>query len=72
MKRPPVLPAASSDSSVPSAPSVPAAYAISPAVTLNPFAARALHDAEDVAFGPRRLRESVPVLPQRFRKCRTS
>ncbi|MFE3771848.1 MULTISPECIES: HXXEE domain-containing protein [unclassified Streptomyces] len=39
---------------------------ISPAVTLGLFAAWALHDAEEVAFGPRWVRENVPVLRKRF------
>ncbi|MCZ1018311.1 HXXEE domain-containing protein [Streptomyces noursei] len=39
---------------------------ISPAVTLGLFAAWALHDAEEVAFGPRWVRENVPALRKRF------
>lgn len=44
----------------------PAPYGISPAVTLGLFAAWALHDAEEVAFGPRWIRENVPALRKRF------
>ncbi|MGV4928803.1 HXXEE domain-containing protein (plasmid) [Streptomyces sp. BHT-5-2] len=36
------------------------------AVTLGLFAAWALHDAEEVAFGPRWVRENVPALRKRF------
>ncbi|GGU45463.1 membrane protein [Streptomyces albospinus] len=39
---------------------------IAPAVTLGLFAAWALHDAEEVAFGPRWVRENVPALRKRF------
>ncbi|WP_438485627.1 HXXEE domain-containing protein [Streptomyces sp. S186] len=53
-------------SPVPALPSKPSAYAPSPAVTLGLFAAWALHDAEEVAFGPRWVRENVPALRKRF------
>ncbi|MGD3108032.1 HXXEE domain-containing protein [Streptomyces sp. YGL11-2] len=39
---------------------------VAPAVTLGLFAAWALHDAEEVAFGPRWVRENVPALRKRF------
>ncbi|KUL36135.1 hypothetical protein ADL22_25470 [Streptomyces sp. NRRL F-4489] len=39
---------------------------VSPAVTLGLFAAWALHDAEEVLFGPRWVRERVPELRERF------
>ncbi|HEY9371246.1 HXXEE domain-containing protein [Streptomyces sp.] len=37
-----------------------------PLVTYGLFAAWALHDAEEVAFAPRWVRENVPVLRKRF------
>ncbi|ARF59763.1 HXXEE domain-containing protein [Streptomyces gilvosporeus] len=61
---PAAAPAAGSASCAGSASSVP--YGVSPAVTLGLFAAWALHDAEEVAFGPRWIRENVPVLRRRF------
>ncbi|GAA4898584.1 HXXEE domain-containing protein [Streptomyces coeruleoprunus] len=39
---------------------------LGPAVTLGLFAAWALHDAEEVAFGPRWLRARLPELRERF------
>lgn len=39
---------------------------LSPAVTLGLFVAWALHDAEEVAFGPRWVRANVPALRKRF------
>ncbi|MYT34145.1 MULTISPECIES: HXXEE domain-containing protein [unclassified Streptomyces] len=51
---------------VPALPSKPSPCAPSPAVTLGLFAAWALHDAEEVAFGPRWVRENVPTLRKRF------
>ncbi|MFF4948923.1 HXXEE domain-containing protein [Streptomyces chattanoogensis] len=58
----PATPAAPAAASVPK----PEPYGISPAVTLGLFAAWALHDAEEVAFGPRWIRENVPALRKRF------
>ncbi|MEU2790691.1 HXXEE domain-containing protein [Streptomyces sp. NPDC007100] len=37
-----------------------------PAVTFGLFAAWALHDAEEVAFGPRWIRDRLPELRKRF------
>ncbi len=39
---------------------------MSPAVTFGLLAAWALHDAEEVVFGPRWIRNSVPELRERF------
>ncbi|MFI8522076.1 HXXEE domain-containing protein [Streptomyces sp. NPDC085481] len=39
---------------------------LNPMVTYGLFAAWALHDAEEVAFGPRWLRENFPELRERF------
>ncbi|WP_030017361.1 HXXEE domain-containing protein [Streptomyces monomycini] len=39
---------------------------MSPAVTFGLLAAWALHDAEEVAFGPRWIREHLPELRERF------
>ncbi|MCK7625585.1 HXXEE domain-containing protein [Streptomyces sp. RS10V-4] len=39
---------------------------VPPAVTLGLFAAWALHDTEEVLFGPRWAREHVPELRERF------
>ncbi|MFH9423514.1 HXXEE domain-containing protein [Streptomyces sp. NPDC017529] len=39
---------------------------LSPAVTFGLLAAWALHDAEEVAFGPRWIRKSLPELRERF------
>ncbi|MFJ9854327.1 HXXEE domain-containing protein [Streptomyces sp. NPDC101150] len=69
MKRLPFVPSAPAGcagSSASSTRSAPAAPGISPAVTLGLFAAWALHDAEEVTFGPRWIRENVPVLRKRF------
>ncbi|MFF0436865.1 HXXEE domain-containing protein [Streptomyces sp. NPDC004327] len=39
---------------------------LDPLVTYGLFAAWALHDAEEVAFGPRWMRENLPRLRERF------
>ncbi|MGW4163678.1 HXXEE domain-containing protein [Streptomyces sp. NPDC004788] len=39
---------------------------LNPLVTYGLFAAWALHDAEEVAFGPRWMRENLPRLRERF------
>ncbi|MFH8348755.1 HXXEE domain-containing protein [Streptomyces sp. NPDC018045] len=39
---------------------------LSPAVTFGLLAAWAVHDAEEVAFGPRWIRQSLPELRKRF------
>jgi hypothetical protein len=44
----------------------PSSHEMSPLVSLGLFAAWALHDAEEVAFGPRWIRENVPALRSRF------
>ncbi|MFG3348397.1 HXXEE domain-containing protein [Streptomyces sp. NPDC048018] len=41
-------------------------HELNPLVTYGLFAAWALHDAEEVAFGPRWLRENLPRLKERF------
>ncbi|MGW7365306.1 HXXEE domain-containing protein [Streptomyces sp. NPDC054841] len=39
---------------------------VNPLVTYGLFAAWALHDAEEIAFGPRWVRENLPALRKRF------
>ncbi|MFD7440671.1 HXXEE domain-containing protein [Streptomyces sp. NPDC059909] len=39
---------------------------VNPLVTYGLFAAWVLHDAEEVAFGPRWIRENLPALRKRF------